>query len=71
MLEKVIVIIALAFAIHKLANQGNETNLKAATEFIQCCTKLVSQATRFALVWILIELVNALPEINSLIKLFI
>ncbi|QFT40073.1 MULTISPECIES: hypothetical protein [unclassified Vibrio] len=60
MLPKICVVIALAIAINKLAKKENETNLKAAAEFIKSCSQLISKATRFMLAWGFVELVHGL-----------
>lgn len=67
MLEKILLVIALALTINKLANKDNETNLKVASEFIQSCSQLVREVTRFTILWWGIELVGVLSDYSYVI----
>jgi hypothetical protein len=69
MLQNILVVIALAIAINKLAKE-NETNLKTAIELIRSCSQLISKATRFMLSWGFVELVSNLDLILAIKSLF-
>ncbi|RIW17926.1 hypothetical protein DS957_003935 [Vibrio harveyi] len=69
MLQNILVVIALAIAINKLAKE-NKTNLKTAIELIRSCSQLISKATRFMLSWGFVELVSNLDLILAIKSLF-
>lgn len=69
MLQNILVVIALAIAINKLAKE-NETNLKTAIELIRSCSQLISKVTRFMLSWGFVELVSNIDLILAIKSLF-